>query len=81
MRAVTIADGALTVRKHPDPVAQRDEVLIAVHASGLNNADLAQIRGNYPAPAGSPATSRASNSPASSSRLALTSGDSPSETG
>jgi len=55
MRAVTIVDGALEWREHPDPVPGRGELLVAVHAAGVNNADLIQRAGFYPAPAGSPA--------------------------
>jgi NADPH:quinone reductase-like Zn-dependent oxidoreductase len=38
-----------------DPVPGAGEVLIAVRAAGINNADLMQRAGNYPAPPGSPA--------------------------
>ena len=54
MRAATIVEGALEVREHPIPVPGLGEVLIAVRAAGLNNADLMQIAGFYPAPPGSP---------------------------
>jgi NADPH2:quinone reductase len=40
-------------RAAPEPAA--GEVLVRVHASALNRADLAQREGHYPAPAGSPA--------------------------
>src|SRR5450755_2819748 len=33
----------------------RDEILVRVHAAGVNRADILQRRGHYPAPAGSPA--------------------------
>ncbi len=55
MRAATIVNGTLEVREHPDPVPGRGEVLVRVKAAGLNNADLMQIAGFYPAPPGSPA--------------------------
>jgi NADPH:quinone reductase len=55
MRAVTIADGALAVREHPDPQPGRGELLVRVAAAGVNGADQAQLRGYYPAPPGSPA--------------------------
>ena len=55
MRAVTIADGALLVKEHPDPEPGAGEVLVRVRAAGLNGADLMQRRGFYPAPPGSPA--------------------------
>jgi putative PIG3 family NAD(P)H quinone oxidoreductase len=54
MRAVTIVDGRLAVRQHPDPVPSGGELLVRVRAAGLNGADLAQVRGHYPAPPGSP---------------------------
>ncbi len=54
MRAATIVDGGLEVREHPSPEPGVGEVLIAVRAAGLNNADLMQIAGFYPAPPGSP---------------------------
>lgn len=36
----------------PDPVPGPGEVLVAVEAAGLNHADLLQLRGTYPPPAG-----------------------------
>ena len=54
MRAVTIVDGALEWRDHPDPVPGKGELLVRVHAAGLNSADLMQVAGFYPAPPGSP---------------------------
>ena len=54
MRAATIADGEVIVKEHPDPVPGAGEVLVRVRAAGLNGADLAQRRGFYPAPPGSP---------------------------
>ena len=54
MRAVTIVDGALEVRDHPDPEPGPGEVLVSVRAAGLNGADMLQRRGLYPAPPGSP---------------------------
>ena len=55
MRAVTIREKELSVCEHPDPVPGAGEVLVRVHAAGLNGADMMQHRGLYPAPAGSPA--------------------------
>lgn len=55
MRAVTIVDGELRWKSHPDPVAGDTEVVVAVRAAGLNAADLMQRLGFYPAPAGVPA--------------------------
>lgn len=55
MRAVTVVDGHLEWREHPDPQPSRGELLVAVRAAGLNGADMLQRHGLYPAPAGSPA--------------------------
>lgn len=38
----------------PDPVPGQHEVLIDVHAAGVNRADLLQREGRYPPPAGAP---------------------------
>jgi NADPH:quinone reductase-like Zn-dependent oxidoreductase len=55
MRAVlTVGDGVPVVRDRPDPVAGTGEVLVRVRAAGINNADLIQAVGGYPAPPGSP---------------------------
>ncbi len=54
MHAVTIHDGDLHWEEHPDPVAGDTELLVAVHAAGINGADLLQRRGHYPAPPGAP---------------------------
>jgi putative PIG3 family NAD(P)H quinone oxidoreductase len=54
MRAATIADKQLTVEEHDDPVPAAGEVLVKVHAAGLNGADMIQLGGGYPAPPGSP---------------------------
>jgi NADPH2:quinone reductase len=50
MRAVTLVDGGIEVREHPEPVAGAGQLLVRVRAAGLNAADLAQVRGGYPAP-------------------------------
>ena len=42
------------IEEHPDPTAGLGEVLVRVHAAGLNGADMMQKRGLYPAPPGSP---------------------------
>jgi NADPH2:quinone reductase len=55
MRAVTIVENRVTVADHPDPKPGSGEVLVRVHAAGLNGADLLQVKGLYPAPPGSPA--------------------------
>jgi NADPH:quinone reductase-like Zn-dependent oxidoreductase len=54
MRAVTIVEGSLEWREHPDPEPGPGELLVAVRAAGVNAADLLQRRGRYPAPPGSP---------------------------
>jgi NADPH:quinone reductase len=54
MRAVTIRDKQLTIEDHPDPAPGEGEVLVRVHAAGINGADMHQRRGLYPAPPGSP---------------------------
>jgi putative PIG3 family NAD(P)H quinone oxidoreductase len=54
MRAVTIRDNELSVQDHPDPVPGAGEVLVRVHAAGVNGADMHQRLGRYPAPPGSP---------------------------
>ena len=45
----------LEVRERPTPTPSRGEVLVRVHASALNRADLLQRMGRYPAPPGAPA--------------------------
>ena len=37
-----------------DPIIKEDEVLIKIHAAGLNRADLLQRQGQYPSPPGCP---------------------------
>jgi putative PIG3 family NAD(P)H quinone oxidoreductase len=54
MRAATVADARIEVREHPDPEPGFGQVLVRVHAAGLNGADLIQMRGGYPAPPGAP---------------------------
>ena len=55
MRAATIRDQRLSVEDHPDPTPGSGEVLVRVHAAGLNGADMLQLAGGYPAPPGAPA--------------------------
>jgi putative PIG3 family NAD(P)H quinone oxidoreductase len=54
MLAVTVSDGELLLREHPDPIPGAGEVLVRVQAAGLNGADMLQRKGAYPAPPGSP---------------------------
>ncbi|MGD1059023.1 MAG: NAD(P)H-quinone oxidoreductase [Solirubrobacteraceae bacterium] len=54
MRAATIREKEILIEEHRDPVPGTDEVLVRVHAAGLNGADMMQRRGLYPAPPGSP---------------------------
>ncbi len=59
MRAIVIrepgAEEVLELRTVPDPTPSRGEILVRVHAAGVNRADLLQRLGRYPAPPGSPA--------------------------
>ena len=55
MRAVVIKDGGIAVEERPDPEPGSQEVLVKVHAAGLNNADILQRQGHYPPPPGIPA--------------------------
>jgi NADPH:quinone reductase-like Zn-dependent oxidoreductase len=54
VRAATIVDGTLVVADRPDPSPGTGQLLVRTRAAGVNAADLAQVRGAYPAPAGSP---------------------------
>ena len=54
MDAVVIENGTVRVADRPDPQPGDTQVLVAVRAAGLNGADLLQVRGHYPAPAGAP---------------------------
>jgi len=54
VRAVTIRENELVIEEHADPEPGTGEVLVRVHAAGLNGADMMQRRGLYPAPPGSP---------------------------
>lgn len=55
MRAVVIRDGGIVVEERPDPPPGSHEVLVRVHAAGLNGADILQRAGHYPPPPGVPA--------------------------
>jgi NADPH:quinone reductase-like Zn-dependent oxidoreductase len=52
MHAVTIVDGALAWREHPDPASGTGELLVAVKAAGVCRGDLMQRDGMYPPPPG-----------------------------
>ncbi|HTZ85184.1 MAG TPA: zinc-binding dehydrogenase [Solirubrobacteraceae bacterium] len=54
MRAVTIREQEIVIEEHPDPEPGKGEVLVRVHAAGLNGGDMMQRRGLYPAPPDSP---------------------------
>ena len=54
MHAVVIRDSQLHWEEREDPLPGDTELLVAVHAAGLNGADLVQRIGLYPAPPGSP---------------------------
>jgi NADPH2:quinone reductase len=54
MRAATIREQEILIEQHSDPEPGSEEVLVRVHAAGLNGADMMQRRGLYPAPPGSP---------------------------
>lgn len=56
MKAIVINknDQSLSYTDVPNPVLKDGEVLIEVHASALNRADLLQREGNYPPPPGCP---------------------------
>jgi NADPH2:quinone reductase len=52
MRALTLP--SLSIDSRPDPVPRDGQILVRVHAAGLNRADLSQRAGKYPAPPGWP---------------------------
>jgi putative PIG3 family NAD(P)H quinone oxidoreductase len=54
VRAVTIVDGSLAWREHPDPEPGTGEIAVSVRAAGISNADLLQRAGLYPPPPGAP---------------------------
>jgi NADPH:quinone reductase-like Zn-dependent oxidoreductase len=55
MQAVVITDGNLEIQERPTPEPGPYDVVVNVHAAGINAADLLQRQGFYPAPAGWPA--------------------------
>ncbi len=54
MHAVVIVEGRLRWEERDDPVPGDTELLVSVRAAGINNADLVQRAGLYPAPPGWP---------------------------
>jgi putative PIG3 family NAD(P)H quinone oxidoreductase len=52
VHAVTIDEGALTWREHPDPVPGTGHLLVRVRAAGVCRGDLMQRDGLYPPPPG-----------------------------
>jgi NADPH:quinone reductase len=52
VHAVTITDGELAWREHPDPVPGRGELLVRARAAGVCRGDLMQRAGLYPPPPG-----------------------------
>lgn len=52
MRVMDIAGHTLVNRELPDPVPEPDQLLVEVAAAGINRADLLQVAGHYPPPAG-----------------------------
>jgi NADPH:quinone reductase len=54
VRAVTIQSSELVIEERPTPEPGPYDVLVEVHAAGLNAADLHQRAGFYPAPPGWP---------------------------
>lgn len=59
MKAVVITQPGppevLRIEERPSPAVIPGHVLIHVHAAGVNRPDIAQRKGNYPAPPGAPA--------------------------
>ncbi len=64
MHAVVIRDSQLHWEERATPVPCDTELLVAVHAAGLNGADMLQRLGQYPAPPGYQPTSPAWSWPA-----------------
>ena len=55
MRCVVAEGGAAVCAERPDPVPGTGELLVRVQAAAVNGADLQQVAGRYPVPAGLPA--------------------------
>lgn len=54
MRAAIYRNAEVRLEERPDPTPGPGQLLVRVHASALNRADLLQRKGGYPAPAGWP---------------------------
>jgi NADPH:quinone reductase len=54
VKAVVFSGDRVTWAQRPDPVPGSRQLLVRVEAAGLNRADLLQLAGHYPPPAGSP---------------------------
>lgn len=58
MKAIVITErggpDVLQVQERPIPVPNENEVLIKIHAAGVNRPDVFQRKGNYPPPPGAP---------------------------
>src|SRR5579872_5022286 len=52
MLAAAIRDGRLEVEERDDPTPGEGELLLRIHASGVNGADISQAAGRYPPPPG-----------------------------
>lgn len=52
MKAIEIVDGELHLTERPVPIPSSNEVLIRVHAAGINRPDILQRLGKYPPPPG-----------------------------
>ncbi len=56
MRAIAVRDEQLLIEEIPEPVLQPGDLLVQVHAAGVNRADLLQRLGRYAPPPGEPET-------------------------
>jgi NADPH2:quinone reductase len=54
VRALTIVENSLKIQERPTPEPGPYDVVVEVHAAGINAADLMQLAGFYPAPPGWP---------------------------
>jgi NADPH:quinone reductase-like Zn-dependent oxidoreductase len=52
MHVVAVEDGRLALRERPEPEPGPGQLVVRVQAAGINNADLMQRAGRYPAPPG-----------------------------